>query len=448
MEEILKRGLIIVLVMVIVLLVYYILKGVLLTKLGKLKKDKKVWFAWVPILNTYYLGKLTFNKTVGAILVALNVLTSSGSFTSGSTTINISFLSLLPSSVSVIILILNSLINIALLIYSGVLIKKLKSTIVSEEVNTKVEDSAPIIEELDLGGNEDNIEIVDLSNEGGVVNTLEQKKENKFTIIILAVILVFAILLPTISGIFNPKDNTIDNTKPNEIKYTETTKDGLLTIGKETGNITAKNVRFYNFSKQSGNIISFIYLPEDEIKNVNESNLFIQLYDEKKNIIYRTKFTSDTVLSRKISGTYNLNTNGEIYKNAFYASIVILKDTDFSVVDNIMVCKYTTTDGNYNIINKVTYNFSKNGLASYEVDKSVVKIGLEESDVYKDSFQKEASYLKENVENLTVTDTNIKYKLNLVTYSSQEYSPLYKLGTTIKEIKTNEENNNWSCSNE
>lgn len=266
MEEILKRGLIIILVMVIVLLVYYILKGVLLTKLGKLKKDKKVWFAWVPILNTYYLGKLTFNKTVGAILVALNVLTSSGSFTSGSTTINISFLSLLPSSVSVIILILNSLINIALLIYSGVLIKKLKSTIVSEEVNTKVEDSAPIIEELDLGGNEDNIEIVDLSNEGGVVNTLEQKKENKFTIIILAVILVFAILLPTISGIFNPKDNTIDNTKPNEIKYTETTKDGLLTIGKETGNITAKNVRFYNFSKQSGNIISFIYLPEDEIK--------------------------------------------------------------------------------------------------------------------------------------------------------------------------------------
>lgn len=397
MEEILKRGLIIILVMVIVLLVYYILKGVLLTKLGKLKKDKKVWFAWVPILNTYYLGKLTFNKTVGAILVALNILTSSGSFTSGSTTINISFLSLLPSSVSVIILILNSLINIALLIYSGVLIKKLKSTIVSEEVNTKVEDSAPIIEELDLGGNEDNIEIVDLSNEGGVVNTLEQKKENKFTIIILAVILVFAILLPTISGIFNPKDNTIDNTKPNEIKYTETTKDGLLTIGKETGNITAKNVRFYNFSKQSGNIISFIYLPEDEIKNVNESNLFIQLYDEKKNIIYRTKFTSDTVLSRKISGTYN---------------------------------------------------FSKNGLSSYEVDKSVVKIGLEESDVYKDGFQKEASYLKENVENLTVTDTNIKYKLNLVTYSSQEYSPLYKLGTTIKEIKTNEENNNWSCSNE
>lgn len=52
------------------------------------------------------------------------------------------------------------------------------------------------------------------------------------------------------------------------------------------------------------------------------------------------------------------------------------------------------------------------------------------------------------MENLTVTDTNIKYKLNLVTYSSQEYSPLYKLGTTIKEIKTNEENNNWSCSNE
>ena len=49
MEEILKRGLIIILVMVIVLLVYYILKGVLLTKLGKLKKDKKVWCCWVSL---------------------------------------------------------------------------------------------------------------------------------------------------------------------------------------------------------------------------------------------------------------------------------------------------------------------------------------------------------------------------------------------------------------
>lgn len=447
MEEILKRGLIIILVMVIVLLVYYILKGVLLTKLGKLKKDKKVWFAWVPILNTYYLGKLTFNKTVGAILVALNVLTLSGSFTSGSTTINISFLSLLPNSVSVIITTLNSLINIALLVYSGVLIKKLKKVSVSEE-QPKTDETAPVIEELDLDGTEDNIEIVDLDSDKGVTNTLTQKKENKFTIIILAVLLVFAMLLPTISSIFNPKDNTVDTVKPSEIKYTETTTDGLLTIDKETGNITAKNVRFYNFTKQSGNIISFIYLPEDEIKNVNESNLFIQLYDEKKSVIYRTKFTSDTVLSRRISGTYTMSVNSEIYKNAVYASIVILNDTDFSVVDNILVCKYTTTDGNYNITNKVTYNFSKNGLSSYEVDNSVVKIGLEESDVYKDGFQKEASYLKGNVENLTVTDTSIKYKLNLVTYSSQEYSPLYKLGTTIKEIKTNEENNNWSCSDE
>lgn len=447
MEEILKRGLIIILVMVIVLLVYYILKGILLTKLGKLKKDKKVWFAWVPILNTYYLGKLTFNKTVGAILVALNVLTSSGSFTSGSTTINISFLSLLPNSVSVIITTLNSLINIALLVYSGVLIKKLKKIPVSEE-QPKADETAPVIEELDLDGTEDNIEIVDLDSDKVVTNTLEQKKENKFTIIILAVLLVFALLLPTISGIFNPKDNTVDNTKPSEIKYTETTTDGLLTIDKEIGNITAKNVRFYNFTKKGGNIISFIYLPEDEVKNVNESNLFIQLYDEKKSVIYRTKFTSDTVLSRRISGTYTMSVNSEIYKNAVYASIVILNDTDFSVVDNIMVCKYTTTDGNYNITNKVTYNFSKNGLSSYEVDNSVVKIGLEESDVYKDGFQKEASYLKGNVENLTVTDTSIKYKLNLVTYSSQEYSPLYKLGTTIKEIKTNEENNNWSCSDE
>lgn len=447
MEEILKRGLIIILVMAIVLLTYYILKGILLTKLGKLKGDKKVWFAWVPILSTYYLGKLTFSKIVGAILVALNILTSSGSFTTGSTTINISFLSLLPESVSIIITIFNLLLNIALLIYAVVLIKKLKKTKPIDE--QKINETAEVIEELDLDSNTDNIEVLNFDDNTNIENTLEQKKENRFTIIILAVIIVFALLLPTISNIFNPKDNNkIDNTVKSDITYNEITGK-YLEIGSNKGNIIAKNIQFYDF-KKANNKITYTYLPQDEIKNVNDLGIYIEYYDENEKLLLRNKFTSNTTLSRKVISTNTLFVGTEIYEKAKYATIAIISDTDFQTINSTLTCTNTEDADFYRVSTKVKYYFSKYGLSYYEEEQKREILGEETDDakqLLKETINKMSGFIKDDVENLEVTDTTIKYKVNLLK-DNRNITESYQLGTSIEEVKQNEILNNWSCTNE
>ena len=59
-----------------VVLVIYILQAIFLNKFHKLVYVKGTVAAWFPISNLYVLGKLTFNKTVGWILVVISLLSS------------------------------------------------------------------------------------------------------------------------------------------------------------------------------------------------------------------------------------------------------------------------------------------------------------------------------------------------------------------------------------
>lgn len=61
----------------------------------------------------------------------------------------------------------------------------------------------------------------------------------------------------------------------------------------------------------------------------------------------------------------------ELYKEVVYAGINILETKDFNDLNDILVCTYKTTENNYNLVTKVTYNFSSNGLSNYEVSKEV-----------------------------------------------------------------------------
>lgn len=63
-------------VAVVIILIVYVVLGIFLTKFHKLLYGKGSVCAWIPIANTYLLGKLTFNKTVGWILVVATFLTS------------------------------------------------------------------------------------------------------------------------------------------------------------------------------------------------------------------------------------------------------------------------------------------------------------------------------------------------------------------------------------
>lgn len=56
-------------------IVLYFVQGILLNKFNKAVYGKNTWQAWVPFAQFYLLGKLTFDKTVGWVLLVLSVVT-------------------------------------------------------------------------------------------------------------------------------------------------------------------------------------------------------------------------------------------------------------------------------------------------------------------------------------------------------------------------------------
>ena len=336
---------------------------------------------------------------------------------------------------SIIILSVTKLLEIVFLLFGKIQIKKL--------TNKKVEDN---FDKQVIDDNGSSIEILDLDSNS---ITKEEKKEAKkagiSSIIILLPILLVAFYLPELSKLINktPTQDVVTAPKKN-IEYYET-QDGLLEINNEKGHIIAKNIRFYSFTKKTGNIISNVYLPDKSIDDASKLNVYIELYNSKRVVIYRTKFNPGTKLNRKVQSLYEINLSDELYKEVVYASINILETKDFNDLNDILVCTYKTTENNYNLVTKVTYNFSSNGLSNYEVSKESIKLKEDEIYSYKDEFEKEAELLTGKVTDLTFDENSLKYKLDLVSYTDSEVKPLYSLATTKREIKLKEENSKWSC---
>lgn len=432
-----SQSLFIILVIVFLLMsVHYIINGIVLTKLSKLKNEKSVFLAWIPFINKYYLGKVVSNSLFGIILFFMDLLATICILILFDFPLEIlNSIYFLNAQHSVIILSVTKLLEIVFLLFGKIQIKKL--------TNKKVEDN---FDKQVIDENGSSIEILDL---GSNSITKEEKKEARkagiSSIIILLPILLVAFYLPELSKLINktPTQDVVTAPKKN-IEYYET-QDGLLEINNEKGHIIAKNIRFYSFTKKTGNIISNVYLPDKSIDDASKLNVYIELYNSKRVVIYRTKFNPGTKLNRKVQSLYEINLSDELYKEVVYASINILETNDFNDLNDILVCTYKTTENNYNLVTKVTYNFSSNGLSNYEVSKESIKLKEDEIYSYKGEFEKEAELLTGKVTDLTFDENSLKYKLDLVSYTDSEVKPLYSLATTKREIKLKEENSKWSC---
>ena len=109
----------------IVIIVIYTIIASFLNKFNKLKYGKGTAMAWIPVFNIYLLGKLTFNKIVGFVLVLL-------SFLSGQTYIrigNMSTESIVPEAISNIIGPIYPWLILAIFIYAIVKYNLLKREI-------------------------------------------------------------------------------------------------------------------------------------------------------------------------------------------------------------------------------------------------------------------------------------------------------------------------------
>ena len=298
--------------------------------------------------------------------------------------------------------------------------------------------------------NED-IEIVDLDSDK-VVNTLEERKELRTAILIGVIILIFILLLPKLVSIFS-KDSIFSYTdKVNEVVNSETI-DGMLEIGKEKGYITAKNVKFYNPRKTTDNQISITYLPLTGIKNIDDLNVYIEIYNSNKEIVSRVKFSNIDKLERKVQGNYKIDINETIYKEAKYFKATIIKASEFDKINDTLTCKYSFTHNNIKVDYERKYNFTKSGLLSYSINKTITKLDetsldnttLEE---YKKLFTTENENLKKtNIEDITLTDSSINYTVNLSTLKlgKSSYKKIYEQGSINRQIELSEAKMNWMC---
>ena len=346
----------------------------------------------------------------------------------------------------------------------GLFKKKEKSVDKSEKIEKKKDES---------------IELIDLDT-GTTTTIKEKKRENTILFVILITFILAVFLLPTLINLF--KTNSIPFINNNVNKVTESgTTNGMLEIGKETGYMIAEKIRFYNFEKKGGNNINVIYLPDTEIKNVNSLNIFIELYNSSYNIIYRTKLDIEKTLQRKVQGSYTINLNDNLYREARYGKITIMDNEDFSNGSDNLTCTLNTKEEDYDISYKVTYTFGNNGLIKYNVNRTITKeesvIVEEENDEltepieneetreeiteetkeptedktltkYKKLFNDEAeSIRKTNNTDLTLNDNSITYTIDLKEFDalSSNYKVLYNIGSLKRQISSIEQYNNWSC---
>lgn len=312
--------------------------------------------------------------------------------------------------------------------------------------NKKVKEEE--IEELDFSKKEDEVEIFDL-NEETPMKRAERKKETRVLIIIIGIIIVFVLLLPTIKGYFTTP-SVVRTITSGEIT-SNNTNDGFLTIGSSEGNIIARKVQFYSFEKRENNSISFTYLSESSIDDVSKSNLYIELYNSSKNLVYREKFVpSSTKLERKQNSSYSMNLLATIYGESTYAKINILEDKDFAISSTTLTCNKTENNV-ANIKNTMVFTFSTNGLVSYIIERSA-SINDEDNTLESDSeevkeenvFASEYNKLLDSsVSDITYEKNYIKYNVKLLEVS--DFDVLYELASTPRQVKLDLESKNWSC---
>ena len=110
-------------IILVVAIAIYVVMGIVLNKLNKAMYGKGTALAWIPICNTYLLGKLTVNKLVGWILVICIFVTDS--YTTTVDGVEKTY-SLLPASISSTVTTIYGLVVLGLFIYAIVKYNQLK----------------------------------------------------------------------------------------------------------------------------------------------------------------------------------------------------------------------------------------------------------------------------------------------------------------------------------
>ena len=284
-----------------------------------------------------------------------------------------------------------------------------------------------------------------------VINNSRNKTGGFAIIVIIGLVILFIFNIDYFIELYDeymvPK--IIDPSGGNEPESSDNLVGGYLLIGNSETNMTLDNIKFYNFKKSDNTSLTYSYVSSEKYSDASTLNLYIEVYDADKNLLYRTKFVPEEVVEKDTVSTKPIKLENDVYDSMFYALIKKI-DSQANKESTKLTCTLEDEDSDVTVKYVNIYNFSNGELSSYEVSKKVTTKPVEnseEKDYSNNKFVKELKSENEEVskEFTTTYDTySLEYKVD---YSKEiiSFIPLYTKGTTTIRIKNKEQLKKWKC---
>ncbi len=284
------------------------------------------------------------------------------------------------------------------------------------------------------------------------INTTTKKTNNAIIFILIVILALVSYFINDIANFYQEKlfplftnndKNNDNNTSNNDNGFNLV--DGYIKIGEPSSYINLKDIKFYNFRKNdSGKYISFNYLSSVKYSDIKEEEIYLELYDSNKEILYKELFNSESVIDKDSVSTYKININESEYNNVSYALVKIYSDSEKKSTSKL-VCTYKVNNEFINLEYTNTYEFTNNALTKYSVNKGYEK--LQDNAIIL-STQEEIKKEYMNITKYNITskynDVSLEYSIDLSNYP-KDFNPLYEKDTIITIVKNKEKLKGWEC---
>ena len=283
---------------------------------------------------------------------------------------------------------------------------------------------------------------VSASGEEVVINTTKKRASNIIMFILLGLLILLVFNMDTVIDKINEYRNN-KNLPSDNTTYTDNLVSGYILID-DTSYMKLNEIRFYNFKKSSDNTeITFNYEVNKKYDDSASLNMYIELYNSDKQILYKELFDTKSPLELNTIRNYTLSVTNDVYESAFYALVKVYTNEELEKTDTL-VCTFTETNENYTIISKNTYNFKNNSLQSYNVNK---QINITNPEVVTENvLEKEYNDISAVIQNAKFENNILDYNVDL-SQNIEGFSPLYNKDTIITILKNKEELKKWICNN-
>ena len=262
-----------------------------------------------------------------------------------------------------------------------------------------------------------------------VVNTVKSKSSNVLLFIIIIILVAFAINIDKMAEMY---DNYMKTGSLTSTTVTpDNTSDGFIKIDDASSSMKIDDVKFYKFSKEEAELsISFNYETYEKIDSLASLNMYIELYNANKEILYKELFSADGTIQMNVVTKYSMKLDADVFGDAYYAKVVKYTSSE---VESTSTLTCTLTDEKYQYEN--VYHFKNNELISYDVTKT----SLNEED---DSLQKEYYDINSKV-TASLENKTLKYTVDLEL--NKDFKAVYPKGLTPTIVKSRETLKKWNC---